>query len=255
MDLEKISIVAPILSVVALFLFEKLALHNNARFQRVVPLVMTQGLNLAVAFGLSVYLLIPVVRFFAPFQIFSFSELQAPVLVSFVGSILFLDFISYLNHRLHHAVPVLWRIHRLHHSDREMDVFTTFLHHPLEVVSGFLMVIAAAVLFDVPTVALMAYTTAVGVHAAFTHMRCRIPHKFDRVIKWFFVTPNFHQIHHSLDMREGNSNFGTIFVFWDYLMRTICAPSKNSRGVRFGIDKGQSPNSGSVGSLMMNPFK
>jgi sterol desaturase/sphingolipid hydroxylase (fatty acid hydroxylase superfamily) len=252
MGLETIAFVAPLLGVALFLALEEREATARTR-SRLLGIGAIQAINSATAIALSLALLAPLVFLSAPYQLFSFSEWQVPIWLSFLTSILCLDFFSYLSHRLHHKIPLLWRIHRLHHSDRRVDVFTSLLHHPLEVISGFIGIVVFAVVFDVPLIALVTYSILLGVHAAFTHMNRDLPAKIDRYARWLVVTPSFHRIHHSADLREGNSNFGAVFVYWDYLFRTVTV-SRPAEKVVFGISKVQSPPSDSIGSYLSNPL-
>lgn len=206
--------------------------------------------------ALSLLILVPFVFLIAPLQIFSFSNLDVPGPIIFCLSFLFLDFVSYFQHVLHHKVPVLWRLHRLHHSDRHMDALTTFLHHPLEVISTFVFTISFAVIFDVPVIVMVIHSLVVGLHAPFTHIRKLIPEHIEKYLKYIMVTPNFHRIHHSLDMKEGNSNFGGIFVFWDYVFGTACSKTlTDMKNMELGIDNTQNPDKISMNYFLINPFK
>lgn len=255
MSLSQFAFFAPLLSVAAFLLFEKIILARQTQWPRLFPFAAIQGINLAVSLCLSLFLLIPFVFLITPLQVFSFSSWQVPVWVSFSSSVLFLDFVQYCSHRLHHKMPFLWRLHRLHHSDPDVDVLTTLLHHPLELVSGFFFTTLAAVMFDVPMIALISYSGMLGFHSGFTHMTLELPVKLDRFLRWFFVTPNFHRIHHSLDMKEGNLNFGSLFIFWDYVFRTVSSTKYLPKQSVFGIDRNQSPEANSIGSYLINPVK
>lgn len=254
MTLEQLVFVVPLLSVTIFFSIEKAVLNRRTRWSKVVPIAVIHGVNLGLSLGLSMTLLMPIVFAIAPFQIFSFSAWQVPVWVSFALSFLFLDCFHYWSHRLHHAIPALWRIHRLHHSDRDVDALTTVLHHPLETITGFLGVIACAVMVDVPVAALMAYSIAMGFHAGFTHLNAALPASVERLLRRIIVTPNFHRPHHSVDEGPGNSNFGAIFVFWDYLFKTAL-PEHCAAAPAFGISPDQTPRQDSLGAYLENPLK
>lgn len=255
MTLDQIALLAPVGAVIAFFLIEKVALKVQARPAIVTPIAVLQCLNWGVTLGLSYFLLLPLVTWVAPFQVFSLAQWQVPVWVSFTASLLLLDAVQYGIHRLHHQIPWLWRLHRLHHSDAEVDALTTLRHHPLELVSGFFIVVSAAVLFDVPTIALMTYSVAMGVHAAWTHVGVALPEKVDRALKWLCVTPNFHRVHHAQDLALGNAHFGAVFVFWDYLFGTVAPADRLARQLPLGVAASQAPAAESVGQYLMNPLK
>lgn len=255
MTFNELLFLAPILSVAILMLIEKFMLSRLIRGQKILPIMVIQGLNIATSLGLSAGLLIPFVMLVTPLQMFSFSDWQVPIWVSFTASIIFLDVIQYATHYLSHKVPLLWRFHRLHHSDKHVDALTTLLHHPIEVASSFFIIVFAAVMFDVPTIALACYSTIFAVHAAFTHMNYELPKKVDRVLSWFFVTPNFHRLHHSIDAKQGNSNFSAIFTIPDRIFNTIFHVTIDLECSVFGINQKQSPKVDSSISYLINPFK
>ena len=255
MTVNQLLFLGPIFSVALFMLIEKFILRRLIERHKVLPILVIQGLNISVSLGLSAGLLVPFVMLVTPLQVFSFSEWQVPMWVSFTSSILFLDVIQYASHYLSHKVPLLWRFHRLHHSDSKVDALTTLLHHPLEVALSFFMIVLAAVMFDVPTIAITCYSAIFGVHAAFTHINYELPEKIDRVLSWFFVTPNFHRLHHSLDLKEGNSNFSAIFSFPDHIFKTVYRAKIISVKRVFGIAPKQSPRVDSIGSYLINPFK
>lgn len=257
MNLELISFLSPLAGVLVFFLIERLTLKDKNNINnRNKTIISLEAMNLVLSVLLSLSVLIPLVFFLAPLQIFSFSNLDVPRPISFILSFLFLDFINYIQHVLHHKLPVLWRLHRLHHSDRHMDSLTTFLHHPLEMVSGFLFTISFAVIFDVPVIVMTTYALIVGLHSPFTHFRKMIPDSIEKYLKFIFVTPNFHRVHHSLDMKEGNSNFGGVFVFWDYLFGTACTKRLiDLKNMKLGIDNQQNPDNINTIYFLKNPFK
>lgn len=257
MNLELIAFLSPLAGVFVFYLLEKLTLKDkNILNNRNKTIISLEAINLILSVLLSLSVLIPLVFFIAPLQIFSFSNLDVPIPVSFVLSFLFLDLVGYFQHWLHHKVPVLWRFHRLHHSDRHMDSLTTFLHHPLEVISTFIFTISFAVIFDVPVIVMTIHGMVVGLHSPFTHFRKMIPEPIEKYLNFIFVTPNFHRVHHSLDMKEGNSNFGSIFVFWDYLFGTTCIKNLiDLKKMKLGIDNQHNPDKILVNYFLKNLFK
>lgn len=257
MSLDFLAWIAPLISVSAFFLLEKYYFKIKNKFeQRLVTILSIEFISIVISLTLSFALLAPLVFLVAPLQIFSFSNLNVPIAISFALSFLFLDLVNYLNHRLHHHVPFLWRFHRLHHSDHYVDSLTTFLHHPFELISTFIVTIAFAAIFDVPVIALISYGIAVGFHSAFTHLNILLPEQKAKLLNFLFVTPNFHKAHHSIVIKEGNSNFGILFSYWDYLFNTICYKYNTElKSMTTGIDIKQSPQKINVLSFLANPFK
>jgi sterol desaturase/sphingolipid hydroxylase (fatty acid hydroxylase superfamily) len=257
MNFDLIAFASPLLGVSIFFLLERL--RNNQKDNvknRNKTILKIEAINLILTVLVSTLILVPIVFFIAPLQIFSFSNLEVPIAISFILSFLFLDFIYYTQHVLHHRIPILWKLHRLHHSDEQMDSLTTFLHHPLELVSGFIYIVSIAVIFDIPVMVMTIYAIVIGLHAPFTHFRKLIPENLDKYLRWVVATPNFHRVHHSIDMKEGNSNYGGIFVFWDYIFRTSCTKKIfDLENMKLGIDVHQSPDRIALTSYLKNPFK
>lgn len=252
MYLDFLVFFSPVLSLLLFFSFEK---TNTLRWTvRLKGIGLVSACCFLVSLNLSIYVLAPWVFAVAPLQFFSLSEWQVPVWLSFMISILVLDFFHYLLHRVHHWVPLLWRLHRLHHSDRQVDVLTTHLHHPLEVLTMFLGVVLFAVVIDIPLIALTTYSLMLGLHSGFTHLNRDLPAGLDRCLKWLVVTPSFHRRHHFLNMKDGNSNFGLLFTCWDQIFRTATHKHGPEKEV-FGISKYQAPSADSVGAYLANPLK
>ncbi len=257
MNMNLLAWSAPLISVAVFFLLERYYFNvKNPLKQRLVTILSIQLISIFIGLALSFLILVPLVFLVAPLQIFSFSTLNVPIPISFTLSFLFLDLVNYINHRLHHKIPFLWRFHRLHHSDRHVDSLTTFLHHPVELISTFFVSIGLAAIFDVPVIVLITYGLAVGFHSAFTHLNILLPENTAKLLSFLLVTPNFHKTHHSMDIKEGNANFGILFVFWDYIFKTNCY--KNNKALKTmttGIDGKQTPQIFSVLCLLTNPFK
>ena len=257
MNLDLLAWLAPLISVAFLFFLERCYFNVKSQTkQRIATILSIQAISIFINLALSTLILVPLVFLVAPLQIFSFSNLNVPIPISFILSFLFLDFVNYINHRLHHKIPFLWRFHRLHHSDQNMDSLTTFLHHPFELLTSFIVTIALAAIFDVPVIVLVIYGLIVGFHSAFTHFNILLPERTAKVLKFVLVTPNFHKTHHSININEGNTNFGILFVFWDYLFKTVCHKSNSElEFLTTGIDSQQSPEKFNVSSMFLNPFK
>ena len=257
MNLELFAWIAPTVGVIIFFSLEKAYRKGtenvNGRYKVNISMgafAIITNLILAAIF------LIPLVMLIAPLQIFSISQIKIPKSGNFILSFLFIDFIQYLNHRIHHKIPFLWRLHRVHHSDRNVDSLTTWLHHPLEITSAFIIVITLFVIFDLPVIVMIIYSTVFGIHSAFTHFNMLIPEKIDKYLSRIMVTPNAHRVHHSLDMNEGNSNYGQLFLLWDWLFGTyIHRSNKELNNMIYGIDNTQSPQKTNIRQYLINPFQ
>jgi sterol desaturase/sphingolipid hydroxylase (fatty acid hydroxylase superfamily) len=255
MELGTIPLIFPLISVAIFSFFEKITAGKASDSKKFISIFALHGLNVLLVLALSTWVLLPLVVLTSAWQIFSFSELEVPVWISFTASLLFLDFIHYLSHRIQHKISFLWRIHRLHHSDRQVDTFTTLLHHPLEMAISFIVLVLFAVFFDIPTVAIVCYAVIAGIHSGFTHMTCRLPNNIEKILSYILVTPKFHRIHHSRDVNLGNSNYSMVLTIWDSIFDSASTESIANNDERLGIDDDQSPQKISVFAYIGNPIK
>lgn len=151
-------------------------------------------------------------------------------------SILALDFVIWGQHRMVHAVPLLWRVHRVHHADLDYDVTTGARFHPFEILLSMTIKLAAVALLGAPVVAVIAFEVLLNATAMFNHGNVRLPGAVDRAVRRVLVTPDMHRVHHSLASDESNTNFGFNLSWWDRLFGTYrAAPRGGQAGVAFGI--------------------
>ncbi|WP_426038328.1 sterol desaturase family protein [Brevundimonas sp. DC300-4] len=143
-----------------------------------------------------------------------------PVWLLILVSFLLIDVLAYLTHLTFHSVPLLWRLHRTHHSDPLMDASTGVRHHPLEAIVGGVAQFCILAILGVPLLVILGYGVVAGVWQFVTHMDVALPEPIDRVARLVIVTPGMHRVHHSVRMDEGNSNFGMILSIWDRLFGT-----------------------------------
>lgn len=216
-------------------------------------IIKLEILSVGIRLFLSLVVFFPLLGLLIPFNVFSFSNLDIHPVVYFFLGFLLIDFFQYITHRMHHSIPFLWRFHRLHHSDKDVDVMTSWLHHPFETVSIYLIITFLYVVFDIPLVFIYWYSIIFILHVAFTHTKIYVPDHIDNWLRFFIVTPNAHRLHHSADMKEGNSNFGQVFLFWDVLFKTHM--NGNSQSIQYGIESSQSPDNICLKDYLINPFK
>jgi sterol desaturase/sphingolipid hydroxylase (fatty acid hydroxylase superfamily) len=154
-----------------------------------------------------------------------------------------------------HFVPFLWRFHRLHHSDRQVDALTTLLHHPLEVIINSVLIVGFYVAFDLPIILIIFYNILLAFHSAFVHSTITIPKGMEKWFGYIFVMPVMHRSHHSIDVTYGDANFGSIFSIWDRLLGTYKQKedSKTNSTV-FGVDISKTPKENSMQSFLINPL-
>jgi len=140
-----------------------------------------------------------------------FNVLDVPGWLAFVVSLLALDLAIYLQHVMFHAVPALWRLHRMHHADLEFDVTTGLRFHPVEILLSMAIKLGVVAVLGPPAVAVLVFEVLLNATAMFNHSNLKLPLGFDRVLRLFVVTPDMHRVHHSIHPNETNSNFGFNF--------------------------------------------
>lgn len=153
-----------------------------------------------------------------------------------VVGFLFLDLLAYTVHRTLHVVPWLWKLHTLHHSDRNIDTTTSVRHHPIEALLMNGCFWSAAVILDIPSVVVAVYGLTAFVLAVDTHANVRWPIRLEDMSRPVIITPDIHAIHHSIDAIESNANFGSVFSVWDRLFGTyLRLPVHLVDGLTFGV--------------------
>lgn len=183
-----------------------------------------------------------------------FHSLSLPPLVMLVVGVLVRSLLGYAIHVAMHQVPLLWRVHRVHHSDLKLDVSTTVRFHPLEFVISVPLVLAAIVLLGISPVALIVYEILDAAMAVVTHANVRLPRGIERALATVLVTPSMHRIHHSAYQPETDSNYGAAFSWWDRLFGTY-TPAGRSEVERLGLDEYRSPGTNSLPWLLALPFR
>jgi sterol desaturase/sphingolipid hydroxylase (fatty acid hydroxylase superfamily) len=167
-----------------------------------------------------------------------FNNIDAPLWVAILVSVLMLDLAIYLQHVLFHAVPGLWRLHRMHHADLEFDATTGLRFHPVEIVMSMGIKLAVVAALGPPAVAVLIFEVLLNGTALFNHANIDLPRKVDRWLRLIVVTPDMHRVHHSVDPRETNSNYGFNLPWWDRLLGTYVAqPRKGHDGMEIGIEQ------------------
>jgi len=165
-----------------------------------------------------------------------FNYYQVPFWLVVLVSVAAMDFFIYMQHIMVHAVPALWRLHRVHHADRDFDVTTGARFHPLEIILSMLIKFAVIMLLGAPVVAVVIFEVILNATSMFNHGNVRIPGAVDAVLRLFIVTPDMHRVHHSIEDDETNSNFGFNLPWWDRLFGTYRAqPRAGHEAMTIGI--------------------
>lgn len=168
-----------------------------------------------------------------------------------------MDFVIWLQHVMVHAVPALWRLHRVHHADLDYDLTTGARFHPIEIVLSMGIKFATITLLGAPVLAVVIFEVLLSACAMFNHGNIRLPAALDRALRWFVVTPDMHRVHHSVEDDESNSNFGFNLTWWDRLFGTYRAqPRAGQFGMTIGIHDHTDPHEvARLPGMLVLPFK
>lgn len=181
--------------------------------------------------------------------------IDAPAWLVVAVSVLLLDLAIYLQHVLFHAVPVLWRLHRMHHADLEFDVTTGVRFHPVEVLLSMAIKLGVVAALGTPAVAVLIFEILLNGTSMFNHGNVRLPAWSDRVLRWMVVTPEMHRVHHSVVPQETNSNFGFNLPWWDRLFGTYRAqPAAGHEDMTIGIEQFRDPRELRLDRMLIQPF-
>lgn len=184
-----------------------------------------------------------------------FHNVPAPLWLSLAASVLVLDLTVYLQHVLFHALPVLWRLHMVHHADLDFDVTTGTRFHPLEMLLSMLIKLAVVVLLGAPAIAVLIFEAILNTTSLFNHSNVRIPAPVDRWLRLLVVTPDMHRVHHSILAREANSNFGFNFPWWDRLLGSYRqSPSAGHEAMIIGLKQFRGPEPIRLTWILKAPF-
>ncbi len=167
-----------------------------------------------------------------------FNNLALPEWLAAALSVVALDLAIYLQHVMFHAVPLLWRLHMVHHADLDFDVTTGVRFHVLEILLSMLIKMAVVLLLGAPAVGVLAFEVLLNATSMFNHGNVRLPAWLDRILRLFVVTPEMHRVHHSVHVRETNSNFGFNLPWWDFLFGTYKGqPADGHEGMTVGLEQ------------------
>lgn len=172
------------------------------------------------------------------------------------AAVLLLDLTIYGQHVLFHAVPVLWRLHRMHHADLEFDVTTGLRFHPGEIVLSMAIKLAAVVVLGAPPFGVLAFEVLLNATSMFNHGNVRLAPRLDRALRFIVVTPEMHRVHHSIDRKETDSNFGFNLAWWDRLFGTYRAqPALGHARMTLGIDRFRDPRELWLHRMLLQPLR
>jgi len=179
-----------------------------------------------------------------------------PTWLKLLVSLLLLDLAIYLQHRLFHYVPLLWRLHRMHHADLDVDVTTGARFHPIEILLSLGIKFLVIVTVGPPQIAVLIFEIGLNASSMFNHSNVRIPAPVERFLRWLVVTPDMHRVHHSILRNETDSNFGFNFPWWDRLFKTYRAqPEAGHDGMTLGIEQFRDPKELQLHRMFLQPLR
>ncbi|UWQ05184.1 sterol desaturase family protein [Aliiroseovarius crassostreae] len=181
--------------------------------------------------------------------------LALPGGVSVLLAVLILDFAIWFQHMVFHKVPVLWRLHRVHHADRDIDVSTALRFHPVEIAASMVIKIGVVYLIGAPAWGVVLFEVILNGSAMFNHANMRLSLAVDRVVRWGLVTPDMHRVHHSVHRHEADSNYGFCLSIWDRIFGTYTdQPQDGHDKMTIGLEW-QDDRPAQLGWSLMLPFR
>jgi sterol desaturase/sphingolipid hydroxylase (fatty acid hydroxylase superfamily) len=179
-----------------------------------------------------------------------------PAWVKVAVSLVLLDLAIWAQHLASHKIPVLWRLHKVHHADRDIDVTTAVRFHPIEIGLSMLWKIVVVLVLGAPPLAVFLFEVILNACAMFNHANVALPGWADAILRLVVVTPDMHRVHHSVRRREHDSNFGFNLSLWDRLFRTYTAqPEGGHQGMTIGLNTYQTEEPSKLGWSLVLPFR
>lgn len=184
------------------------------------------------------------------------NAVSLPSWAAVTAGIVILDLAVYFQHVMFHAVPTLWRLHRVHHADLHFDVTTGTRFHPIEILISVVIKCLAVAAIGAPVLAVLAFEVLLNAAAMFNHANASLPSWMERWVRWLIVTPDMHRIHHSVRYDESSSNFGFNLPWWDRLFGTYRArPLLGHHAMEIGVDAFRTPEDQRLDRLILQPFR
>ena len=180
---------------------------------------------------------------------------EIPAVLVLMLSLLIFDLSIYFQHVIFHAVPTLWRLHRVHHADLEFDVTTGLRFHPLEILLSMGIKLLVVGAFGPPASAVVIFEIMLNITSMFNHSNVSLPCGLQCILRWLVVTPDMHRVHHSIRSKEMHSNFGFNLPWWDRLLGTYRAePAQGHKGMTIGIKSFRTPQDLRLHRMLIQPM-
>jgi sterol desaturase/sphingolipid hydroxylase (fatty acid hydroxylase superfamily) len=184
-----------------------------------------------------------------------FNNMTLSSWITVIISLIIMDMLIYFQHRIFHKIPILWRLHLVHHADLDYDLSTGLRFHPIEIILSMLIKFAIILILGIPIIAVILFEIILNSVAIFNHSNISFPKKLDRILRWFIVTPDMHRVHHSVEIDETNSNFGFNLPWWDRIFKSYRQQTR-ATNITIGLPEYRKPQQvyGIIQMLRL-PFK
>jgi sterol desaturase/sphingolipid hydroxylase (fatty acid hydroxylase superfamily) len=185
-----------------------------------------------------------------------FNIVAAPYWIAFVLSFLVLDFSIWFTHVISHKIPILWRVHRMHHSDVDIDASTGIRFHPIEIVLSMCWKFFVVLLLGAPVLSVLIFEVVLNGGSLFNHANIKLPLALDKYLRLAIVTPDMHRVHHSIIAREHNSNYGFNLSIWDRIFSTyVDQPELGHEEMTIGLQQWQDEKPARIDWTLLVPFR
>ncbi|SHI02838.1 sterol desaturase family protein [Clostridium grantii] len=258
MKIEKIRIIIFISFLALFFILEIIVPRRKVevnKFKRDLGNILIVTLN-----NMIVYFFIPIV----PIKMAEISlenkygvlnSLELPNVFEIIISLIILDLVIYFQHRVFHKFNFLWKFHKMHHIDPELDTSSGFRFHPIEIIISLFIKIIAIYIIGVPVIAVIIFEIILNTCAMFNHSNIKLYNKLDKGLRKIIITPDMHRVHHSVYWNETNSNFGFSVPFWDYIFNSYCDKPRDGHDyMKIGINKMPEEKYLYFPGMLLDPF-
>jgi len=246
-----------IILIMAEILFPKKKRIHNRKGRWItnglITLINTASVNI-------VHIAIPLIAIVAAIDVSNgkmglFNIINFPIWIEIILTVIILDFIIWGQHLLSHKIPFVWRFHRMHHTDRDLDVTTAVRFHPFEIIFSMFIKITSIYILGASAIAVIIFEIMLNGMAMFNHANLRIPFRIENILRKFIVTPDLHRIHHSIYIDEHNKNFGFSLSIWDKIFKCyLDQPRDGHKDMKLGL-KWQNDKPTKLGWSLWIPFK
>lgn len=245
-----------ILIMAEILLPKKKRIHNRKDrwiTNGLITLINTASVNI-------VHIAIPLIAIVAAIDVSNgkmglFNIINFPIWIEIILTVIILDLIIWGQHFLSHKIPFVWRFHRMHHTDRDLDVTTAVRFHPFEIIFSMFIKITAIYILGASAIAVIIFEIMLNGMAMFNHANLRIPFRIENILRKFIVTPDLHRIHHSIYIDEHNKNFGFSLSIWDKIFKCyLDQPRDGHKDMKLGL-KWQNDKPTKLGWSLWIPFK